>query len=175
MNGRREGKWVVESWWYFLSGESSGSSKETGLFENGVREGKWVGVSRSNDGRDVVTSSAAYEKPFVKGKLHGMRVLKRSEIYYYDLFLNGNYQYWFGGLHDTFRTSQSGRSEGYGVKQKFATELQFRIQNGKSHVVYRTPNGSVCGGPLVDGKRVGTWVCRRPGGTVSVEGAFVYG
>ena len=141
--------------------------KQTGRFEKGKKEGKWVEQKQFYDTNWNVSKSRFLEYSYVNGKFHGFRIAhEKTDGTAYSglgisLYLDGEYQDGIGFPHLK--------------KREFSVETEGPDENGNGRVIIRETEGSVWGGPFVNGKKHGQWVIFRQKPYGKSEGPYVDG
>ena len=120
----------------------------TGHFQKGKKEGKWVYQKYYSDG-------VVGEISYVNGNGHGLAI-SRGDHYHWAKPKHINYAwvsvYVHGKRHD--RTL-------YPMHLDWSVGFESFDENGNGRLVYHAPDGSVWGGPYVNGNRHGRWVLRH--------------
>ena len=162
--GKMVGKWVSQvNTYYYKGSRQSKLTKSTGHFKAGKKEGKWV-TQRNTYNRDgSIRDANVLEHNFVNGKLYGFSFTSSGrdptriplDWHSCSLYLDGV------------------RIEAYNRDQISSVEFEGPDENGKGNVVYRARDGSILGGPYVNGKKHGDWIDRS--WMAEMKGRYVNG
>ena len=149
-----DGKGTLTFTWYGLDVASGRRlkyevAKSTGHFKNGKKEGKWNATYTRYKKDGSINRVDLNEENYVNGRKHGFvtndfrdgLASKYSvDFTHYPLYLDGNYIFSVSDEVYPFR------------------EVEGPDENGEGQVVLRARDGSVRGGPYVNGKLHGYWI-----------------